>query len=373
MLGDAIAAVQAQGVRTIELEVSQRNTAPIALCKSFGFEAARRAARLGARDAARRRYVAGATPLHRARRPRDRALAGRLLAARIAQHRPRRGASRCSRSRAPTRSCRTEGEFAHVLDAGALDAVARRELVRRARRARSARSHAQQRTRRTPPLSACVAGCRVARCRTPVPHGALIMRKPAVYIGNDRVLLWTKSGFKMFVDSRDVSIAPHLILEGVYEEHTDAVLRRIVKPGMHVVEIGANVGLFTLLMCAARRRSGSVYAFECDPMLARIARDNLEVNGLGTIGTIDERAVSKAGSAHSNFAPRLRHRGGGTLVAGLQQIPELTESERETIAVQAVTLDRISRRDTIARSTFSRSMPKARKPTSSPAVRRIFG
>ena len=51
------------------------------------------------------------------------------------------------------------------------------------------------------------------------------MKRPAVYVGNDRVLLWTKNGYKMFVDSRDVSIAPHLILEGVYEEHTDAVLR----------------------------------------------------------------------------------------------------------------------------------------------------
>ena len=164
------------------------------------------------------------------------------------------------------------------------------------------------------------------------------MRKPAVYIGNDRVLLWTKSGFKMFVDSRDVSIAPHLILDGVYEEHTDAVLRRIVRPGMHVVEIGANVGLFTLLMAHRVGANGSVYAFECDPVLARIARDNLEVNGLSHIGKIDERAVSNA-SGKLEFRAALRHRGGGTLVHGLQQIPELTESERETIVVQAVTLD----------------------------------
>jgi FkbM family methyltransferase len=165
------------------------------------------------------------------------------------------------------------------------------------------------------------------------------MRKPAVYIGNDRVLLWTKSGFKMFVDSRDVSIAPHLILEGVYEEHTDAVLRRIVKPGMHVVEIGANVGLFTLLMARRVGPRGSVYAFEADPTLACIASDNLEVNGLGHIGTIDTRAVSNADGMLA-FRAALRHRGGGTLVHDLQQIPELTESERETIEVRAVTLDR---------------------------------
>ena len=164
------------------------------------------------------------------------------------------------------------------------------------------------------------------------------MKRTAVYVGNDRVLLWTKNNYKMFVDSRDVSIAPHLILEGVYEEHTDAVLRRLVEPGMHVVEIGANVGLFTLLMCHRVGPSGSVYAFECDPTLVQIARDNLELNGFSRIGTIDQRAVSKAVGTLT-FRATTRHRGGGTLVPGLQQIPELTESERETIAVQAVTLD----------------------------------
>ena len=164
------------------------------------------------------------------------------------------------------------------------------------------------------------------------------MKRSAVYVGNNRVLLWTKNNYKMFVDSRDVSIAPHLILEGVYEEHTDAALRRLVSPGMNVVEIGANVGLFTLLMCHRAGPSGSVYAFECDPVLAQIARDNLELNGFSRIGTIDEHAVSKE-IGMLEFRATTRHRGGGTLVAGLQQIPELTESERETIPVQATTLD----------------------------------
>lgn len=181
----------------------------------------------------------------------------------------------------------------------------------------------------------------MARRRKAISDGALRVKKTAVYIGHNRVLLWTKSGFKMFVDSRDVSIAPHLILEGVYEEHTEAVLRRVIQPGMHVVEVGANVGLFTLLMARSVGARGSVYAFECDPTLARIARDNLEVNGLGGIGTIDERAVSKAGG-NLKFRAAMRHRGGGTLIPDLQQIPELTESERETIVVQAVTLDQFA-------------------------------
>ena len=85
---------------------------------------------------------------------------------------------------------------------------------------------------------------------------------------------------------------------------------------MHVVEIGANVGLFTLLMCHRVGSGGSVYAFECDPTLAQIARDNLEFNGFSRIGTIDQRAVSKEAGTLSiscDHAPsRRRDVGAGT-------------------------------------------------------------
>jgi hypothetical protein len=101
------------------------------------------------------------------------------------------------------------------------------------------------------------------------------VKRTAVYVGNDRVLLRTVNGYKMFVDARDVSIAPHLILDGAFEEYTDAVLRTIVRPGMHILEIGANVGVFTLLMAHRTGSKGSVLSFECDPELAQLVRDNL--------------------------------------------------------------------------------------------------
>ncbi len=168
------------------------------------------------------------------------------------------------------------------------------------------------------------------------------MKHPPVYVGNDRVLLRTANGYKMFVDSRDVSIAPHLILEGVYEEHTDAAIKSLIRPGMHILEIGANVGLFTMLMCHRTGSRGSVLSFECDPTLARIAGDNIELNGFSHIGSIDERAVSDR-PGRLSFYTAERHRGGGTLVEGLQQIPQLKTSERRHIDVEATTIDAILR------------------------------
>jgi GNAT superfamily N-acetyltransferase len=129
MLTDAITAVQAQGVRTIELEVSQRNAAPIALCKSFNFEQ-RGELLVWARNprdvadalpAARRftepavRAVVHGTPACWQREPRSIARAGRIALVTLP------GAYAF---------VRIDDEFAHLLDAGALDATRARDLVR---------------------------------------------------------------------------------------------------------------------------------------------------------------------------------------------------------------------------------------------------
>ena len=165
------------------------------------------------------------------------------------------------------------------------------------------------------------------------------MKRSAVYVGNNRILLRTINGYKMYVDARDVSIAPHLVLDGAFEEYTDAVLRSIVKPGMHILEIGANVGVFTLLMAHRTGVNGSVLSFECDPDLAQIVRDNLEINGLAHIGTVDERAVSdNAGTLR--FFSAVHHRGNGTLVENLEQVPRMA-LERKEIEVQSTTVDEI--------------------------------
>lgn len=142
----------------------------------------------------------------------------------------------------------------------------------------------------------------------------------------------------MYVAADDVCISPHIILDGVWEEWTEATLRRVVKRGMRVLEIGANVGYFTLLIAHLTGRAGSVYAFECDPDLAQIAEDNAEINGFSPRVTIDRRAVGETpGSAQ--FRRAQRHRGGGTLVADLQQIPQLRQSEREALTVEVTTVD----------------------------------
>jgi FkbM family methyltransferase len=56
------------------------------------------------------------------------------------------------------------------------------------------------------------------------------------------------------------------------------LLRRLVRPGMQVVDVGANVGLYSLLLARLVGGSGSVLAFEPEPNLFAILCENCASN-----------------------------------------------------------------------------------------------
>jgi FkbM family methyltransferase len=56
------------------------------------------------------------------------------------------------------------------------------------------------------------------------------------------------------------------------------LLRRLVRPGMQVIDVGANLGLYSLLLARLVEGSGSVLAFEPEPNLFAILRENCARN-----------------------------------------------------------------------------------------------
>jgi len=62
-----------------------------------------------------------------------------------------------------------------------------------------------------------------------------------------------------------------------------AVLRRLVRPGMQVVDVGANVGLYSLLLSRLVGEHGCVYSFEPEPHLCATLRENCGSNGITNV------------------------------------------------------------------------------------------
>lgn len=86
----------------------------------------------------------------------------------------------------------------------------------------------------------------------------------------------TKEGFDLFLDPDDVHISRIIALTGTYEPVETEFLKKIVKTGMNVVDIGANIGFFTVLFSRLVGLHGKVIAFEPSPRSFHILEKNLQ-------------------------------------------------------------------------------------------------
>ncbi len=118
------------------------------------------------------------------------------------------------------------------------------------------------------------------------------------YLGDHEALCRVLGRYKMYVDTRDVGIASHLMLEGYWEMWITSAMMRMVRRGSVVADIGANLGYFTLLLADLTGAEGRVLAFEPQPNLARLLRKSIDVNGYTGFTDLHAMALgSVAGNA----------------------------------------------------------------------------
>jgi FkbM family methyltransferase len=108
--------------------------------------------------------------------------------------------------------------------------------------------------------------------------------------------------YMTWVDLRDKALSPHLMLQGYWEMWITSALARLTKPGTLAIDIGANLGYYTLLLADAVGPSGSVIAFEPNPRLANMARTSVGINDFGSRVTVREEAVGHTAGGQLTLA-----------------------------------------------------------------------
>jgi len=73
------------------------------------------------------------------------------------------------------------------------------------------------------------------------------------------------------------------LLYGTFELAELEFVRSYLRPGSNVFDIGANVGIFSVLMSVALRQSGNVWAFEPEPTNVKRLKLNIELNGVENV------------------------------------------------------------------------------------------
>lgn len=102
--------------------------------------------------------------------------------------------------------------------------------------------------------------------------------------------LWSREQFVWGLTMRSRTFDRSLYLwmhrRGMMGAAERASLARLVRPGMVVVDVGANLGLYSLLMARLAGPTGRVVSFEPDPALFSLLRENCAANGATNVECI---------------------------------------------------------------------------------------
>lgn len=101
-----------------------------------------------------------------------------------------------------------------------------------------------------------------------------------VYIGDNKILIKTIWGGKLIASTLDMSLMPDLVTYGVIESQLSKFLIENLKEGDTVVDIGANIGYYTILMGYKVGETGKVIAFEPNKETFSLLSDNVAINYL---------------------------------------------------------------------------------------------
>jgi FkbM family methyltransferase len=124
--------------------------------------------------------------------------------------------------------------------------------------------------------------------------------------------------FKMALDKNDPSDTDILKdFDGIKPVHDDVsqIMVRAIRPGDRVIDGGANVGFFTLLMAQLVGSEGSVIAFEPSPYNCQKIYDNLKLNGYDNV-TVFQAPLWAAKTKKTFYA--CDHNAWGSLLDGPQ-------------------------------------------------------
>ena len=120
----------------------------------------------------------------------------------------------------------------------------------------------------------------------------LIKNGQCVATGENEVLTRIFTGQLMYVDRRDVSVAPHLMLSGIWEHEITQHFRSYVRSDTVVFDVGANFGFFGIV-AGTHNPEGQLHLFEANPVFDPLIRKSLVVNGLDSRSTVTSAAITQ--------------------------------------------------------------------------------
>jgi FkbM family methyltransferase len=123
-----------------------------------------------------------------------------------------------------------------------------------------------------------------------------------------------------------------------YEPEISRLLLQVLREGDTAIDVGANVGFFSILAAALVGKAGKVVCFEPDPANRARLANNLSINGFANAVVVDNPAIDKAGAV--DFYINSDNSGGNALWDPAQFPGNVkSQAEKKVSKLQATTID----------------------------------
>jgi FkbM family methyltransferase len=171
-----------------------------------------------------------------------------------------------------------------------------------------------------------------------VPLVGAILQKLVKFVVPSGTRVWLRipaglgEGLRVHLDARfEMEYA-----SGAYEPQIERAMSSGLRPGSVFYDVGAHIGVFSLLAARIVGESGTVFAFEADPDNAERIKEHARRNGLDQIHVVPYAVWNSPGKLMFQRAAVNSSRNQGAVAIGLQIQNE------NTTHVEAITLDGFS-------------------------------
>ena len=141
------------------------------------------------------------------------------------------------------------------------------------------------------------------------------------YLGNQNEIIKGRDNVSYLTPSLREPVGFYLLIDGVYEvQAVDFVLERL-NPSATFIDVGANIGVFTLPAARRVARSGCVIAIEPSPLVFPYLERNIALNGLTNVRLVQCAAHNRDGETVLFYEAPVEHFGMGSLGAQFHNSP----------------------------------------------------
>ncbi len=165
-----------------------------------------------------------------------------------------------------------------------------------------------------------------------------LRRSQSVYLGDHIACTYLQNGWRIFVDTRSFDVGIHLLMGGVWETMHSKVFERMLFRGAGVVDVGANMGFYSVLAGPHIGPEGLLVAIEANPHLAKLVHYSLAINGFLRNGEVHNVAAGSAPGVVDLVAdPHMP--GGASIRPHVTKITEQIASSSQIHRVPLVAID----------------------------------